>query len=100
MGKVLLEAMAAGLPVIATNVGGIPDIIKNKENGILIPPRSPEAVADAVKTIIENNSLREKLIKNGYRFIKDHTAESQAKKLAELMYKYIDDGKNYDHFLD
>jgi glycosyltransferase involved in cell wall biosynthesis len=86
--KVLLEAMAAGLPVIATNVGGIPDIITNNENGILIPPGSPEAIADAVKLVMENSSLREKLIENGYGFVKNHTAENQAKKLAELIYRH------------
>ena len=44
----LLEAMASGLPSIATSVGGIPEWIENGKNGILIPPRSPEAVADAI----------------------------------------------------
>jgi glycosyltransferase involved in cell wall biosynthesis len=88
--KVLLEAMAAGLPVIATNVGGIPDIITNNENGILIPPGSPEAIADAVILVMENSGLREKLIENGYDFVRNHTAENQARKLAELMYQHVD----------
>ena len=86
--KVLLEAMASGIPIIATNVGGIPDIINDLENGILVPPGNSEAIADAVKMIIKNNSLQKKLIRNGYDFIREHTAGKQAGKIAELMYRY------------
>ncbi len=87
--KVLLEAMAKGLPIIATNVGGIPVIIKNEENGILIQPKSSEAIVHAVKRVIEKPKLRKKLIKNGYGFVEEHTAEKQAKRIAEIIYKHL-----------
>jgi len=48
MGRVLLEAGAAGTPAVAASVGGVPDIIRNGETGILVPPRDPQAIADAV----------------------------------------------------
>jgi len=48
MGRVLLEAGAAGTPVVATAVGGVPDIVRNSKTGILAPPRDPRAIADAV----------------------------------------------------
>lgn len=84
--KVLLEAMAKGLPLISTDVGGVSDIIKDEENGILIQPRSSEAIAHAVKRVTKESKLRKKLIKNGYRFVEGHTSEKQAKKIAEIIY--------------
>ena len=88
--KVLLEAMAKGLPVVATNVGGIPDIISGEENGILVPSGDSQAITDAVRLLISDKSLRERIIANGYKFAQAHTAEKQAKKIAEIIYKYVD----------
>jgi len=57
----ILEAMSSELAVIATDVGGIPEMIKHNENGILIPPKSSEDIADAVIGLAEDDSLRKKL---------------------------------------
>ena len=57
----LLEAMASGLPCIATSVGGIPEWITNGENGILIPPRVPEMVADAILRLVSDPNERRRL---------------------------------------
>ena len=54
----ILEAMSSGLPCIATSVGGIPEWITDGENGILVPPRSPEKVADAILRLSNNPDLR------------------------------------------
>jgi glycosyltransferase involved in cell wall biosynthesis len=48
MGRVILEAGAAGTPVVASRVGGIPDVVRDGETGVLIPPRDPAAIAEAV----------------------------------------------------
>ncbi len=61
LGTVLLEAMAAGLPVVGSAVGGIPDIIADGKNGLLVPERSPEAIARAVLTIAADPGLRERM---------------------------------------
>ncbi|EJG06788.1 glycosyl transferase group 1 [Methanofollis liminatans DSM 4140] len=58
MPNVLLEAMAAGLPVVATNVGGIPDIIKNKRNGYLVEPKNPQEIAEKIQYLINNSQMR------------------------------------------
>lgn len=54
----IMEAMAAGLAIVATNVGGIPDLISNGQEGLLVPPRNPEALGAALKKLIENEPQR------------------------------------------
>ena len=53
----LLEAMAVGLPVIATEVGANPDVIDRYETGILVPPGNPDAVADAIITLLGDKQM-------------------------------------------
>ncbi len=62
LGIVFIEAQAVGVPVIGTNVGGIPDVIKDGETGLLVPPRSSRAIADAVIKIFQNKELAHKLV--------------------------------------
>lgn len=57
----LLEAMAAGLPIIATSMGGIPEMIQDKVNGILVPPGQPEKLAQAIIKLLANRRLRQGL---------------------------------------
>ena len=57
-GIVLLEAMAAGLPVIASRVGGIPEIVAEGETGLLVEPDNPEALAEALRLLCQDESLR------------------------------------------
>jgi glycosyltransferase involved in cell wall biosynthesis len=59
--NVLLEAMAAGVPVVATAVGGIPEIVKDREHALLVPPRDPEAMADAIHFLLTDASSAEKM---------------------------------------
>ena len=64
-GLVLIEAMAAGVPVVATNVPGIRDVIRHGQNGLLVPPADPIALVDAIRLVVEDATLRAKLIHNG-----------------------------------
>jgi glycosyltransferase involved in cell wall biosynthesis len=61
MPMVLLEAMASGLPVIASSVGAIPEVIDHDRNGLLIPPKDPSALAHALERLILSPELRERL---------------------------------------
>ena len=61
MGSVLLEAAACGVPVAATAVGGIPDVVRNGYTGLLVPPRDSEALAAAIVGLIEQPGLASRL---------------------------------------
>jgi glycosyltransferase involved in cell wall biosynthesis len=64
-GNSFIEAMAAGLPVVATPVDGIVDFIKDEETGLFCEVKNPKSITRAVKQLIEDDNLRQKLIKNG-----------------------------------
>jgi len=64
-GRVALEAMTFGKPVIATNVGGIPEIVNDGETGLLVPSNDPEQLAEKVATLVENRRIRESLGEKG-----------------------------------
>lgn len=63
LGIVLLEAQALGVPVIGTNVGGIPDVIENEKNGLLVPPSDAKAIAEAVARLLSDHALAKRLAK-------------------------------------
>lgn len=64
---VLLEAMATGLPVVSTALTGIPEIIDDDENGLVVPPGDAEALAKALASLLENPTLRERMGMAGRR---------------------------------
>ena len=63
------EAFFLNIPVIGTNVGGIPELIKNNETGIIIPPENPSKLAQAVNELLSDKVKAEKLATNGNTFV-------------------------------
>jgi glycosyltransferase involved in cell wall biosynthesis len=63
-GLVLIEAMAAGIPVVATNVPGIRDVVINGKTGLLVPVAAPEELASAITALVADSKRREMLTKN------------------------------------
>lgn len=57
----ILEAMQAGLPIVSTNVGGIPEMIEHKKTGLLVKPADPKDLAEKIKTLLNNKTLRQEL---------------------------------------
>jgi glycosyltransferase involved in cell wall biosynthesis len=69
----LLEAMACGLPVVSTNVGGISDLVEHGRNALLVPPRDPRAMAARISDVLRNSDLANELSKNGRQSANVHS---------------------------
>ena len=68
-GLAIVEALAANRPVIASNVGGIPEMIHSGENGILVPSQDPSALASAIALLFRDRALAEKLANAGHELV-------------------------------
>jgi glycosyltransferase involved in cell wall biosynthesis len=66
------EAFYLNVPVVATNVGGIPELIKDNETGMLVPSENPDKLADAVNELLSDKQKAERLANNGNKFVKNH----------------------------
>lgn len=61
LGTAILDAMALGIPVVATRTGGIPDAVLHEQTGLLVPPHDPDALAGALARMVDDPGLRERL---------------------------------------
>lgn len=87
---VLMEAMARGVPCIATAVHGTPELVVHRETGLLVPPGNAEALAEAVAQLIEDRELRLRLAAAGRRMVLERYELSEnARALAELFEKLL-----------
>ena len=78
-GIVLVEAMAAGLPVVACRAAAIPEVVEHRRTGILVTPERPDELADAVERILEDRALREELGATGMKRVDAFDAERVAR---------------------
>ncbi len=83
-GMTVLEGMASGTPVIATNVGGIPEVLRNGQNGILVPPADAIALANSIERVASDHKLRRRLTDGGRRTSKQFTWDETARKTLEV----------------
>ncbi len=85
---VLLEAMAAGCSVVATNVGGIPKVIKHGKNGVLIHPQEPKLMASEIINLLSDKKLRDKYSQNSKKlFFKQYSAHIMTNKYEKLYHR-------------
>lgn len=84
----ILETMAAGVPIIAANVGGIPEMIKDGENGFLVKPNDYETLAEKILQILEDQKLAQKFINASLEKIKEFSLEKMVSK-TEQQYKNL-----------
>ena len=85
----ILEAMSAELPIIATHVGGIPELVKDGESGILLPPHRPDELAKALKYLLQNPEIRQKMGSQGAAIARENFTLAQAVKNFEQLYTEI-----------
>ncbi|MFF7397196.1 glycosyltransferase family 4 protein [Achromobacter sp. NPDC008082] len=81
-GTVYVEAQASGLPVIGTNVGGVSEMFRDGETGILVPPKNPQALTDALQRLIDDPALRRRMGEAGRKMVWEDGVFSPAR-LAE-----------------
>ncbi len=84
LGSVLLDVMAAKVPIVATNVGGIPDIVQNERSGLLIKAQDSEALAQQILRLANNQTLREQIIQGGLIVAATHSQEQMAESYLKL----------------
>jgi glycosyltransferase involved in cell wall biosynthesis len=89
LGVVLLEAMACGIPVLGSNIGGIPDIIQDGETGLLVPQKDIVGISQSIIELIENEEMRKKLAINGYNKAKDCFSWEKISKSYLEIYKLV-----------
>jgi glycosyltransferase involved in cell wall biosynthesis len=85
MPQVLVEAHAAGAPVVATAVGGVAGALGGGERGLLVPPRDPTAAADALERLAADPALRRRLVSAGLAYAREHTLEAQVDQLTDFI---------------
>lgn len=85
LGLVLLEAMASGLPVVASRSGGIPQLIQDGENGLLCEEKNSEELAEKLKLLLEDEDMRRRLCENSREIVNRYDYSSLAERYAKIM---------------
>lgn len=96
MGRVLLEAGAAGIPVVASRVGGIPDIVDNGETGLLVPPKDAKALAAALMELAQQPERRRLMGDTARAKVVPHySLESMVRQIETLYEELLDERTNH-----
>jgi glycosyltransferase involved in cell wall biosynthesis len=88
-GRVALEAMAFGKPVVGTSAGGLPEVVGHEETGLLVPPRRPDAIAEALLRLVQDPALAERLGRCGHARVRERFALAEAVRRTEALYDEI-----------
>lgn len=90
LGIAILEAMASRVPIVATAVGGIPEIVSDGETGLLVPPDNPEAFAGAIDRLISDKKLASHLRDEAFRMVSErHSVSNMADDVEEVYEKVL-----------
>jgi len=88
LGNAFLEAMAAGVPVIGTKVGGIPDFLREGETGLFCEVQNPKSIAEKIETLLKDKKLRLRLVENGIRSVEEkYNWDSIARQIENIFKK-------------
>ena len=92
--QVILEAMAAGKPVISTTVGGIPEIIDHGKTGFLIPPDSPQHISERIIALLSNGTLRRRIGQEAKKVAINRFSHQKVMREIRKLYRSLLDSKN------
>jgi glycosyltransferase involved in cell wall biosynthesis len=84
MGRVLVEAMAAGVPIVASRIGGVPDLIWDGENGLLVPPADCGALERAICKLLEDEQRRRRMTARGKEICSQYSTEGMVAQISNL----------------
>ena len=82
-GIVLLEAMAAGKPIVASSIPGFSSVVTNGREGLLVPPKDDNALAEAIDKLLKNADLRNELAENGKQKVQEFRWDKVAQKVMD-----------------
>jgi glycosyltransferase involved in cell wall biosynthesis len=85
LGVAIMEAMALGAPVVATDAGGVPELVRHEQDGLLVPPVQPDALAGAIERIARDPSLARRLADSARQRV---LSEFDSRRSAQLLVKY------------
>lgn len=91
--NVVLEAMACRVPVVATDVGGVREVVQHEGNGLLVPSERPDLLASAITRMLEDSALRQRLARNGERFVAEHYSLAARVAALRSLYDQVLDAK-------
>lgn len=86
MSNTILEAMASGVPVVATAVGGTPTIVSDGVNGFLVPPKAPEPMSEAILRLLQDENKRQAMARAGRQHIERHHCFQETLRRYEALY--------------
>ena len=92
--KVLVEALGCATPIVATDVGGVRDVLDDGRAGLLIPPADLPALVAAIRLMSSDTELRERLVLRGLELAQELTLETQSQRVAGFIAGEIDKGRN------
>jgi glycosyltransferase involved in cell wall biosynthesis len=87
LSNTLLESMAAGVPVVATNVGGNPEVVEEGRTGFLVSTQNPEALADRICRVLENRALAARMSDAGRQRVSEHFSIERMLRDTERLYE-------------
>jgi len=87
--NVILEALSAGRPVVATEVGGVPEMLTQGQTGLLVPPRDPKAMAEALANVLSDRALGSRLAEAGSHYVQAHHARVDHRRAMLNFYRGI-----------
>ena len=97
----ILEALASNVPVVSTNVGGVPFLVEHDQNALLVPPQDPDAMASAMLVLLENPDIVRKFGENGLKLVSQYTWPQVCGKLfavyQDVLNKHVTDTATSQH---
>src|SRR5690606_23516726 len=91
---ILLNAFGYGMPVVVTNVGGLPDMVEEGQNGSIVPPNDPTALAEALIDLLNDDEKRERFGQHSLHLAREkYSWDAVARQTAELYAQVIEENK-------